>query len=89
MNDDENEWRNGEKRPPRVVEVRADELRLNDHLEEGVRVVALHSEREEQRVWVTTDSKVSSRIVWPMDHMVRVIRGEHWRPGLGHHGPNS
>lgn len=89
MNEEENEWANGEERPARVVEVRADELRLNDHLEEGVRIVSLRSEREENRIYVTTDSRVSSRIVWTPDHMVRVVRGVHWRPGLGLHGEHS
>lgn len=89
MNDDENEWVNGEARPARVVEVRADELRLSDHLQEGVRIVSLHWERAENRVYVTTDSKVSSRIVWTPDHLVKVMRGEHWRPGLGLNGEHS
>ncbi len=87
---DESEWRNGEVKPVRMVEVRADELRINDTLDEGVRVVGLHWDKEhDDRVWVTTTNPVSTRIVWPRDHQVRVIRGEHWRPGLGLRGEHS
>lgn len=68
---------------PRVIEIRADELRLEDILEEGVKVVSLRAENDgESPIWVTTTNRVASTIVWPRDHMVRVVRGPR-RPGLG------
>lgn len=92
MNPEEAEWRNGEVRPARAVRITAAELRIGDLIEEGVKVVALHTDNPPEgdgRIDVTTNNPRASHIAWPRDHELTVIRGSHWRPGLGLTGEHS
>lgn len=92
MNEEEASWRNGDVRPARAVRVRADELRIGDHIAEGVKVVALHTTNPPEgdgRIDVTTDNPKATHIAWPRDHEVMVVRGSYWRPGLGLGGEHT